>query len=105
MRGVTFECPRSMVRPRGEKEGRREGSDHGGAMRRGGGHGAWPRPACGARQRPETGTTPFKVVYGRDPPALLSHEKGRSRVPAVEQQLLEHAEFLLEIKERLFTPR
>jgi hypothetical protein len=44
---------------------------------------------------------PFKVVYGREPPTLLSHEKGWSRVPAVEQQLLEREEFLLEIKERL----
>jgi hypothetical protein len=46
-------------------------------------------------------TTPFKVVYGRDPPTLLSHVKGSSRVPAVEQQLLEHNEFLLDLKERL----
>jgi hypothetical protein len=84
---------------------RREGSGHGGAMRRGGSHGAWPQSACGTQQRPEIGTMPFKVVYGRDPPALLSREKGWSRVPAVVQQLLEFAEFLLEINERLFTPR
>jgi hypothetical protein len=45
--------------------------------------------------------TPFKVVYGRDPPALLSYEQGQSRVPAVDKQLVARDEFLAEIKERL----
>jgi hypothetical protein len=41
------------------------------------------------------------VVYGRDPPALLSYEQGQSRVPAVDKQLVARDEFLAEIKERL----
>ena len=45
--------------------------------------------------------TPFKVVYGHDPPALLSYEQGQSRVPAVDKQLVARDEFLAEIKERL----
>jgi hypothetical protein len=45
--------------------------------------------------------TPFKVFYGRDPPALLSYEQGQSRVPAVDKQLVARDEFLAEIKERL----
>jgi hypothetical protein len=38
------------------------------------------------------------VVYGRDPPALLSYEVDKSKVPAMDEQLLE---FLAEIKDRL----
>ncbi|CAN6198913.1 unnamed protein product [Urochloa humidicola] len=46
-------------------------------------------------------TTPFKVVFGRDPPALLSYEAGAARVAAVDKQLLHRDEFLAEIRERL----
>jgi hypothetical protein len=45
--------------------------------------------------------SPFQVVYGRDPPALLSYEVGQSKVPAVDQQLLDRDEFLAKIKDRL----
>jgi hypothetical protein len=45
--------------------------------------------------------TPFKVVYGRDPPAMLSYEQGQSRVPTVDKQLVARDKFLAEIKERL----
>jgi hypothetical protein len=46
-------------------------------------------------------TSPFKVVYGRDPPALHAYEQGEARLPAVEQQLLERDEFIAEIRHRL----
>jgi len=46
-------------------------------------------------------TSPFKVVYGRDPPALRAYEQGEARLPAVEQQLLERDEFIAEIRDRL----
>jgi hypothetical protein len=45
--------------------------------------------------------TPFHVVYGRDPLPLLSYEGDQSKVPTVDQQLIEHDEFLAEIKDRL----
>jgi hypothetical protein len=45
--------------------------------------------------------TPFQVVYGRDPPSLLSYEGGQSKVPTVDQQLVERDGFLVEIKDRL----
>jgi len=45
-------------------------------------------------------TSPFKVVYGRDPPALRAYEKGEDRLPAVEQ-LLERDEFIEEVRDRL----
>lgn len=44
-------------------------------------------------------TTPFRVVYGRDPP-LLSYEPGLSLV-ALDKQLQQRDEFLAKIRERL----
>lgn len=38
--------------------------------------------------------TPFRVVYGRDPPPLLTCEPGSVRVAAIEQQMLSRDEFL-----------
>jgi hypothetical protein len=45
--------------------------------------------------------SPFKVVYGRDPLALISYQPGASKVAAVEKQLMMRDEFLREIKDRL----
>jgi hypothetical protein len=45
--------------------------------------------------------TPSRVVYGRDPPSLISYEPGTAKIAAVDQQLLERDEFLADIKERL----
>jgi transposase InsO family protein len=46
-------------------------------------------------------TSPFKVVYGRDPPSIKSYESGTAKVDTVERTLLDRDEFLQEIKERL----
>jgi hypothetical protein len=46
-------------------------------------------------------TTPFNVVYGRDPPPLIKYEAGSSCVVAVDAQLRDRDEFLQEIRERL----
>ena len=46
-------------------------------------------------------TSPFRVVYGRDPPILRAYEQGEARLPAVEQQLLERDEFLAEVRDQL----
>ena len=45
--------------------------------------------------------SPFRVVYGRDPPALISYQPGAAKVAAVDKQLLERDQFLEEIKDRL----
>lgn len=45
--------------------------------------------------------TLFKVVYGRDPPTLVTYKPGVARVAAVDRQLLERDEFLVEIREHL----
>jgi hypothetical protein len=46
-------------------------------------------------------TTPFRVVYGRDPPALIPHQAGSARVQALDRQLMGRDAFLEEIRERL----
>jgi hypothetical protein len=46
-------------------------------------------------------TSPFKVVYGRDPPSIKSYESGTTKVDTVERTLLDRDEFLQEIMERL----
>jgi hypothetical protein len=45
--------------------------------------------------------TPFKLVYGRPPPALLSYVKGTAQVESVEQTLLEWDHLLKEARARL----
>jgi hypothetical protein len=45
--------------------------------------------------------TPFRVVYGRDPPSIRSYEPGETRVPAVAKTMEERAEFLADIRCRL----
>jgi hypothetical protein len=46
-------------------------------------------------------TSPFRVIYDRDPPSLRSYTPGVTRLPAVNQQLLERDEFIREVCERL----
>lgn len=45
--------------------------------------------------------TPFKVVYGRDPPTLRSYDPSDIRVVAVAQSLAEQDEFLQDVRLRL----
>jgi hypothetical protein len=46
-------------------------------------------------------TSPFKVVYGREPPSVRAYTTGEARLPPVQQQLTTRDEFLVETKERL----
>lgn len=45
--------------------------------------------------------TPFRVVYGRDPPSIRSYEPGDTRVAAVAKSMEERVEFLADIRYRL----
>jgi hypothetical protein len=45
--------------------------------------------------------SPFKVVYGREPPTLMSYVPGAAKVAAVDKKLQERDEFLGEVKDRL----
>jgi hypothetical protein len=45
--------------------------------------------------------TPFRVVYGRDPPSVRSYEPGETRVPAVAKTMEERDAFLADVRYRL----
>ena len=45
--------------------------------------------------------TPFRVVYGRDPPSIRSYEPGDTRVQAVAKTMEERDEFLADVRYRL----
>jgi hypothetical protein len=45
--------------------------------------------------------TPFRVVYGRDPPSIRSYEPGDTRVAVAARSMDERAEFLSDIRYRL----
>ncbi|WVZ59186.1 hypothetical protein U9M48_009373 [Paspalum notatum var. saurae] len=45
--------------------------------------------------------TPFKVVYGRDPPSIRSYEPGETRVAAVAKTMAEREELLADVRYRL----
>ncbi|CAN6308396.1 unnamed protein product [Urochloa humidicola] len=45
--------------------------------------------------------TPFQVVYGREPPTMISYQPGVARVVALDRQLRDRDEFLADIKQRL----
>jgi hypothetical protein len=45
--------------------------------------------------------TPFRIVYGRDPPSIRSYEAGETRVAAVAKSMEEREEFLADVRHRL----
>ncbi|KAK1608874.1 hypothetical protein QYE76_032547 [Lolium multiflorum] len=45
--------------------------------------------------------TPFRIVYGRDPPSLRDYTPGEIRNQAVERQILDRDQFLLDVRDRL----
>jgi hypothetical protein len=46
-------------------------------------------------------TTPFQVVYGRPPPALVPYRAGSSRTDSVDVLLQDRDEFIADVRERL----
>jgi hypothetical protein len=45
--------------------------------------------------------TPFRIVYGRDPPSIRSYEPGDTRVATVARTMEEREEFLADVRHRL----
>lgn len=50
---------------------------------------------------PDLRDTLFRIVYGRDPPTIRSHEPGEARVAAVAKTMAEREEFLQDVWFRL----
>ncbi|XP_068639463.1 uncharacterized protein [Aristolochia californica] len=49
----------------------------------------------------QTESTPFSILYGRDPPLLLSYTLGSTRVDSIDQALIERDQVLKNISDRL----
>jgi hypothetical protein len=61
----------------------------------------WAEYVFNTAYRSSLWETPFRVVYGRDPPSIRSYEMGETRVAAVARTMEERAEFLEDIRARL----
>lgn len=46
-------------------------------------------------------TTPFRVVYGRDPPSFRDYEPGATRTSAIDYELQDRDLFLSDVRSRL----
>jgi hypothetical protein len=46
-------------------------------------------------------STPFKVVYGHEPPSLCAYTPGEARLSEVRHQLTKHDKFIFQVRERL----
>lgn len=62
---------------------------------------AWAEYCYNTSYQSAIQSSPFRVVYGGDPPTLLSYQPGAARVAAVDRQLIDRDEFLEEVKECL----
>ncbi|XP_068653843.1 uncharacterized protein [Aristolochia californica] len=62
---------------------------------------AWAEFCYNTSYHSALGTTPFKVVYGRDPPRLLSYEPGSSKVATHDQPLAERDAMLSQVRTHL----
>jgi hypothetical protein len=61
----------------------------------------WAEYIYNTAYRSSLHATPFRVVYGRDPPSIRSYEPGETRVVAVAQEMEERAAFLDDVRYRL----
>jgi hypothetical protein len=46
-------------------------------------------------------TSPFRIIYGREPPSMRAYTTRDTRLLAVQHQVTVRDDFLVEIKERL----
>ncbi|GKB65289.1 ty3-gypsy retrotransposon protein, partial [Tanacetum coccineum] len=61
----------------------------------------WAEFSYNTRFHSAAGTTPFKAVYGRDPPTIVPFVRGETRVADLEVQLLQRDDMLKLLKEQL----
>ncbi|XP_068648557.1 uncharacterized protein [Aristolochia californica] len=62
---------------------------------------AWAEFCYNTSYHSALGTTPFNVVYGRDPPQILSYEPGSSKVSTLDQALSERDDILNQVHTHL----
>lgn len=48
-----------------------------------------------------TGMTPFKALYGRDPPIMAGYKSGTTTITEFDEQLVERDAILAELKSHL----
>ncbi|VFQ94095.1 unnamed protein product [Cuscuta campestris] len=63
----------------------------------------WAELALNSTYHAGLKTSPFKALYGRDPPPLLSHTTGSSRVPSVEALLQERGAVIRLLRKNLIS--
>ncbi|XP_044431667.1 uncharacterized protein [Triticum aestivum] len=61
----------------------------------------WAEYIYNTAYQTSTQETPFKLVYGRDPPTIRSYEPGDTRVAAVARSMAERDELLADVRYRL----
>ncbi|WVZ84774.1 LOW QUALITY PROTEIN: hypothetical protein U9M48_031764 [Paspalum notatum var. saurae] len=61
----------------------------------------WVKYCYNSSYQASLGTSPFKVVYGPDPPSLRSYDGSLAKLPAVDRQLRDRDEFRAKICDRL----
>jgi hypothetical protein len=62
---------------------------------------SWAEFCYNSSYRTTLKCSPFKVVYDRDPPTIISYQHGASKLAAVDQQLMVRDGFLTDIRGRL----
>lgn len=63
---------------------------------------SWPKFCYNTSFHTTLRTTPFKVVYGLDPPHILPYTAGSTKVDAIDQDLIHHDKALVLIRQKLF---
>ena len=61
----------------------------------------WAEYVYNTAYRSSLRDTPFRVVYGRDPPTIRSYEPGETRMAAVARSMADREEFLADVRYRL----
>lgn len=65
----------------------------------------WAKYSFNTSYHSSTNTTPFQIVYGREPPPLDSYVPGETKLADLEEQLVAHDEMLKFLRSNLLKPQ